>query len=120
MRFKRVRLSGMRRAVVMKWVPTELRWRNLLSNPKGLGRGSYAIIAILLSLLIAVGVLAVMGWSSAAGTEVPLTGYIAMAIGIVFSVLLGVGLMALVFYSSRAGFDEPARLIRPDGDNPGE
>ena len=39
-----------------------------------------------------------------------------MAIGIVFSVLLGAGLMALVFYSSRGGYDEPAKLIRPDGE----
>ncbi len=100
----------------MKWFPSELGWRELLSSAKGMGRGSYAIVAILLGLLIAVGVLAVMGWSSATGTDVPLTGYVAMAIGVVFSVLVGVGLMALVFYSSRAGFDEPARLIRSDGD----
>ena len=104
----------------MKWIPNELICRNLLSSAGGMGRGSYAIIVILLVLLIAVGVLAGMGWSSAAGTEVPLTGYVAMAIGIVFSVLLGVGLMALVFYSSRAGFDEPARLIRSDGDERGK
>jgi ABC-type Mn2+/Zn2+ transport system permease subunit len=43
-------------------------------------------------------------------------GYVAMAIGVVFSVLLGVGLMVLVFYSSRAGYDEPAKLIRSEGD----
>lgn len=100
----------------MNWVPNELRWRNLLLSANRMGRGSYAVIAVLFGSLIAVGILAAMGWSSAAGTEVPLTGYVAMAIGIVFSVLLGAGLMALVFYSSRAGFDEPARLIRSDGD----
>jgi hypothetical protein len=81
-----------------------------------MGRGSYAIIAILLGLLIWTSILAGKGWSSAVGTEVPVAGYIAMAIGVVFSVLLGVGLMALVFYSSRAGYDEPAKLIRSDGD----
>ena len=100
----------------MKWTPDEFRWRNLFSNPNGMGRGSYAIIAILLVLLISTAVLAAMGWSSASGTEVPAAGYVAMALGVVFSVLVGVGLMALVFYSSRAGYDEPARLVEPDGD----
>jgi len=100
----------------MRWIPHERGWRSLLSGAKGMGRGSYAIIAILLGLLIWTGILAGKGWSSAVGTEVPVAGYVAMAIGVVFSVLLGVGLMALVFYSSRAGYDEPAKLIRSDGD----
>ena len=100
----------------MKLILPGLRWRDLLSSANKIGRGSFAIIAILLGLLIWTGVLAGKGWSSADGTEVPLAGYFAMAIGIVFSVLLGVGLMALVFYSSRAGYDEPAKLIRSDGD----
>jgi hypothetical protein len=100
----------------MKWIPPELSWSSLLAGAKGMGRGSYAIIAILLGLLIWTGILAGMGWSSAVGTEVPVAGYVAMAIGVVFSVLLGVGLMVLVFYSSRAGYDEPAKLIRSDGD----
>lgn len=103
----------------MKLGPSELRWRNLFSSANGLGRGSYAIIVILMGLLIAAGALAAREWSSASGTEIPVTGYVAMAIGVIFSVLLGVGLMALVFYSSRAGFDEPAKLIRPDGDETG-
>jgi membrane protein DedA with SNARE-associated domain len=100
----------------MRWIPYELGWRSLLSGAKGMGPGSYAIIAILLGLLIWTGILAGKGWSSAVGTEVPVAGYVAMAIGVVFSVLLGVGLMALVFYSSRAGYDEPAKLVRSDGD----
>ena len=100
----------------MKWIPDELRWRKLFSSAKGMSRGSYAIIAILLGLLIWAGILAGKGSSLTAGTEVPLAGYLAMAIGIVFSVLLGAVLMALVFYSSRAGYDEPAKLIRPDGE----
>jgi hypothetical protein len=100
----------------MKWIPDELRWRSLLSSANAMGRGSYVIIAILLGLLIWTSVLAGKGWSSAAGTEVPLTGYLAMGIGVVFSLLVGVGLMTLVFYSSRAGYDEPAKLIRSDED----
>jgi hypothetical protein len=100
----------------MKWIPDELRWRSLLSSANGMGRGSYVIIAILLGLLIWTSVLAGKEWSSAAGAEVPLNGYVAMAIGVVFSLLVGIGLMALVFYSSRAGYDEPAKLMRSDGD----
>jgi hypothetical protein len=104
----------------MKWIPQELRWRNLFSSAKGMGRGSYAVIAILLGFLIWASVIAGLGWSSAAGTEVPLTGYVAMALGIVFSLIVGIGLMALVFYSSRSGYDEPARLIGSDRDQTGE
>jgi hypothetical protein len=70
----------------------------------------------LLGLLIWAAIIAGIGWSSAAGTEVPLAGYVAMAFGVVFSLVVGIGLMALVFYSSRSGYDEPAKLIRPDRD----
>ena len=69
----------------MKWIPDELRWRELLSSATRMGRGSYAIIAVLLGLLIWASILAGKGWSLAVGTEVPLAGYLAMAIGIVFS-----------------------------------
>lgn len=100
----------------MKWIPTELGWRNLFTSTDGMGRGAYAIAAILLGLLIATAILAVFGWSSTTGIEVPPAGYVAMAFGVVFSVIVGVGLMALVFYSSRAGYDEPARLIKSDAD----
>ena len=100
----------------MKWIARELRWRDLLSSASRMGPGSYAIVAILLGLLIWASILAGRGWSSAVGTDVPLAGYVAMALGIVFSLVVGVGLMALVFYSSRAGYDEPAKLIRSDRD----
>ena len=104
----------------MRWLPGELRWRNLLSSAKGMGVGSYALVAVLLAMLIWTCIIAGTGWSSAVGTEVPVAGYVAMAIGVVFSLLVGVGLMALVFYSSRAGYDEPAKLIRSDEDKTGE
>jgi membrane protein DedA with SNARE-associated domain len=104
----------------MGWIPHELRWRTLVSSTSGLSRGSYVVIAVLVGFLIWTSVLAGMGWSSAAGTEVPLSGYFAMALGVVFSLVVGVGLMALVFYSSRAGYDEPARLIESDRNKPEE
>jgi hypothetical protein len=100
----------------MKWIPREMHWRDLLSSASRMGSGSYAIVAILLGLLIWTSILAGKGWSSAVGTDVPLAGYVAMALGVLFSLLVGVGLMALVFYSSRAGYDEPAKLIRSDRD----
>jgi hypothetical protein len=100
----------------MKEILQELKLSNLLSSAKAAGRGAYAIIAILLGLLIGVIVIAVKGWSSAAGTDVPLTGYVALAIGVTCSLVVGIGLMALVFYSSRAGYDEPAKLIGSDDD----
>ncbi len=102
----------------MSWIPRELQWRNLRSSASKMGRGSYAIVAILLGLLIWTSILAGRGWSSAVGTDVPLAGYVAMALGVMFSLLVGVGLMALVFYSSRAGYDEPAKLIGSDRDKP--
>ena len=49
----------------------ELRWSDFVSSAKTAGRGSYAVIAILLALLIGVIVVAVMGWSAAAGQKSP-------------------------------------------------
>ena len=48
----------------------------------------------------------------------PITGYLAMALGIVFSLVVGCGLMALLFYSSRHGYDDQTgclttRIERP-------
>jgi hypothetical protein len=93
-----------------------LYWRNLRASAKGMSGTSYALLAGMVALLVVVIVIAVQGWNSAAGTDVPPIGYAAMAAGILFSLAVGVGLMALVFYSSRSGYDEPARLIVPDHD----
>ncbi|WP_407160027.1 hypothetical protein [Bradyrhizobium sp. STM 3557] len=92
-------------------------WRDLVVSARALSWGAYALLAVLLAMLVAVIFVAVSGWSSAAGTDVPAGGYLALAFGVVVSMVVGVGLMALVFYSSRAGYDEPARL-RDEGDDP--
>jgi hypothetical protein len=81
----------------MNRILQELRWRGLLSSAREMGIGSYAIIAVLLGLLVLAIIIAVVGWSSAAGTPVPLAGYVAMAIGVLVSIAVGSGLMALVF-----------------------
>jgi hypothetical protein len=82
--------------------------------PARLGAGSWIIIIVLLSLLVATCFVAYLGWTLADGTEVSTTGYVAMAAGVIFSLLVGCGLMALVFYSSRSGYDEPPVLITPE------
>jgi hypothetical protein len=79
-----------------------------------MGAGSWTILVILLSLLVATLVIAAVGWSFARGTDVPTSGYVALALGVVFSLAVGFGLMALVFYSSRRGFDEPPVLLPPE------
>ncbi len=78
-----------------------------------MGAGSWTILIILIFLLAATLVIVYLGWTSASETDVPTSGYAAMAIGVIFSLAVGFGLMALVFYSSRKGYDEPPVLIAP-------
>lgn len=80
----------------------------------GMGAGNWTILIALLSLLLATGVIATIGWSLGSGTDVPASGYVALALGVVVSLAVGFGLMALVFYSSRKGYDEPPILIPPE------
>jgi membrane protein DedA with SNARE-associated domain len=62
------------------------------------------------------GVVIYLGWTLGNGTDVPTSGYAAMALGVIFSLAVGFGLMALLFYSSRKGYDEPPVLIAPEYD----
>lgn len=89
-------------------------WREMVSDARTMGAGGYLLVGVLVLLFIAVIVVAVLGWSSAEGTEVPSSGYTALVLGVAFSLVCGIGLMALVFYSSRAGYDEPPRIVPPD------
>ena len=81
-----------------------------------LGIGSWAILIVLLLLLAATVATIYVGWRLASGTDVPASGYAAMALGVIVSLGVGFGLMALIFYSSRKGYDEPPVLILPDRD----
>jgi hypothetical protein len=104
----------------MNWGSSiNLVWRDLVVSARALSWGAYVLLVALLAMLVAVIWLAVSGWSSAAGTDVPAAGYLALAFGVIVSMVVGVGLMALVFYSSRAGYDEPARL-RDEDDGPND
>ena len=80
-----------------------------MSVPKGIG--SWLVIILLLLLLAAAGFVAYEGLRLG-DSEVPASGYVAMALGVTFSLVVGFGLMALLFYSSRKGYDEPAGLIK--------
>jgi hypothetical protein len=81
-----------------------------------LGVGSWIVLLVLLALLVATGVIIYFGWTLGNGTDVPTSGYAAMAFGVVISLAIGFGLMALLFYSSRKGYDEPPVLIVPEND----
>ncbi|MGJ5203762.1 hypothetical protein [Bradyrhizobium sp. HKCCYLR20261] len=95
----------------MPVIPWKSLWQEMVSDARTMGAGAYVLVAALVLMLVAVIVVAILGWSSAEGTDVPSSGYAALAIGVVFSMICGVGLMALVFYSSRAGYDEPPKLV---------
>ncbi|OSI67446.1 hypothetical protein BSZ21_17290 [Bradyrhizobium canariense] len=82
-----------------------------------LGVTSWIILIVLVSLLLATCVVAYLGWRLADGVDVPISGYIAMAVGVVVSLAVGFGLMALVFYSSRKGYDEAPVLVVPENDS---
>ena len=77
-----------------------------------MGAGNWTILVVLMSLLAATVVIATTGWSLGSGTDVPASGYVALALGVVFSLAVGFGLMALVFYSSRRGYDESPVLVQ--------
>jgi hypothetical protein len=79
--------------------------------------GSWIVLIVLLSLLIATGVVVYRGWILGDGTDVPVSGYAAMVFGVIVSLAVGFGLMALIFYSSRKGYDEPPVLIAPGDDS---
>lgn len=81
---------------------------------RSMGVGAWLVLAVLLTLFVGTVFVSYLGWTSAAGADVPASGYIALVIGVICSLAVGFGLMALVFYSSRAGYDEPARLVQKD------
>ena len=82
-----------------------------------MGVGSWIILIVLLSLLVATGVVIYLGWTLGNGTDVSTSSYVAMVFGVVISLAVGFGLMALLFYSSRKGYDEPPVMIVPENDS---
>jgi hypothetical protein len=99
---------------VMKPTGNKVRTSTMMSARMGVG--SWIVLIVLLSLLVATGFVIYLGWTLANGTDVPSSGYAAMVLGVIISLAVGFGLMALVFYSSRKGYDEPPVLIAPEDD----
>lgn len=81
---------------------------------RSMGMAGWLVVAVLLTLFVGTVFVSYLGWTSAAGADVPASGYVALVIGVICSLVVGFGLMALVFYSSRAAYDEPARLVQKD------
>ncbi len=102
---------------VMKRTGNKDRTSTEPSMSARMGVGSWIILIVLLSLLVATGVVVYHGWTLGNGTDVPTSGYAAMAFGVIISLAVGFGLMALLFYSSRKGYDEPPVLIVSDNDS---
>jgi hypothetical protein len=80
--------------------------------------GAWVLIAVMLALLAAAGIVAYQGWTVHGDVDMPASGYVAMWLGILFSVVVGAGLMGLIFYSSRKGYDEPPREIGRNDEQP--
>jgi len=102
---------------VMKRAGNKDRTSTETTMPARMGAGSWIILVVLLLLLVATSVVIYFGWTLAKGTDVPASGYSAMAFGVIISLAVGFGLMALLFYSSRQGYDEPPVLIVPEDDS---
>jgi flagellar basal body-associated protein FliL len=81
-----------------------------------MGIGSWIIVIVLLSFLVATAVPIYFSSTLGDGVAFPVSTYIAMVLGVIVSLGVGVGLMALVFYSSRKGYDEPPVFIGPSKD----
>src|SRR6266853_2353424 len=101
----------------MKRTGDEDRTSTETTMSAGMGVVSWIILIVLLSLLVATGVVIYFGWILGNGTDVPTSGYAAMAFGVIISLAVGFGLMALLFYSSRKGYDEPPVLIVSDNNS---
>ena len=82
-----------------------------------MGAGSWIILIVLLSLLVATGFVIHFGWTLGNDTDVPTSGYTAMAFWLIISLAVGFSLMALLFYSSRNGYGEPPVTIVLEDDS---
>ncbi len=92
--------------------PTKIKSNRAISDSQSrLGLGTWAILIVLLALLAASLLIAYLGWTHGSDTDVPPSGYVAMALGVIVSLGVGFGLMGLIFYSSRKGYDEPPVLL---------
>src|SRR3954451_16778328 len=81
------------------------------SNPRHNTLGTWAVVAVLSAFLMVACTIGYLGWTST-DTDVPASGYVAMALGVIFSVIVAAVVMALVFCRSRKRYDEPVVFIQ--------
>ena len=86
----------------MKDTSTKDRSDTEPSIPRHNTLGTWAVVAVLSAFLVAAGIIGYLGWTST-DTDVPTSGYVAMALGVIFSMVVGVGLMALSFTVAAKG-----------------
>jgi hypothetical protein len=60
-------------------------------------------------IVIVIGALIAVLWTSIGDSEISAAGWFAMGLGVIVTLGLGIGLMALVFISNRRGYDEIGR-----------
>jgi hypothetical protein len=60
-------------------------------------------------IVIVIGALIAVLWTSIGDSEISAAGWLAMGLGVIVTLALGIGLMALVFISNRRGYDEIGR-----------
>ena len=60
-------------------------------------------------IVIVIGALIAVLWTSIGDSEISAAGWLAMGLGVSVTLALGIGLMALVFISNRRGYDEIGR-----------
>ena len=60
-------------------------------------------------IVIVIGALIAVLWTSIGDSEISAAGWLAMGLGVIVTLALGIGLMTLVFISNRRGYDEIGR-----------
>src|SRR5215470_16368555 len=65
---------------------------SISGSMRSMGKGSWVVLVILLLLLAGTVFVSYLGWTGAAGTDVPASGYVALVLGVVFSLVVGFGL----------------------------
>jgi len=67
---------------------------------------SWAAVVAAGIVILVIGFLIAIVWTSIGDSEISPAGWLAMGLGILLTLALGIGLMALVFLSNRRGYDE--------------
>ena len=72
-----------------------------------MGRGSWRSLPYYYRCFFGTLFVSYLRWTSAAGIDVPSSGYVALALGVVFSLIVGVGSMTLLFTAAAGASMNP-------------